>query len=445
MKRFLAVFLAVVMAMACFAGCGDNPEKADNNEVSGSVDKSTETSLLSINDVMEVTEKLNEGTEFSTSLNINVVPEEETDLSELEDSMSFFIKKNEDGSYGINVSLIGKANEKGVSVTIKLGDKELSDVIVTENMDMYINFKDIISFVYEVIGLPADFEMETEYVTLDAMVESGLLDGFMPVEEEFIEEDFVDVEINEILEEDFYDEKSDPYAEYDSDEYIEEDSYSDFSISDIMSLMNDEETVKEIQSTIELVTNIVIVVLSDDVVEAFAKDIVEAVKNAKVVTITSDSVVLDINAASIKNATNSIIDIINADGANAIIAGIDALKASDKIEQDIKDSITDVEKEELQSNIKDSFDKEEIGKAIDEFAESCGNPNLKVTVKVEDNGLDVKASASMNPSAEMSMGFKGLSIEFTTSMKANKVDEIKAPATSMDAKDFEDFMYSFGM
>ena len=199
MKRILAMLLVLILAIGCFAGCGEDDKKEKNNNPaasatpnkdSGDVSGNETKKEMSFKDISETVTKMENGAEIDIKFSLAIKPIFDEVFTEEAFLAPFngLIKKNSKGLYEFPVTLSGVMNDKSAKITFKLADKNISDAIVAEEK-VYVNAKSVFDFIVPIAGGGAaiSWPLQGEYIELISLLE--MLQGMNQSEDNF-ENDF---------------------------------------------------------------------------------------------------------------------------------------------------------------------------------------------------------------------------------------------------------------
>ena len=379
MKRILALLLALVMVLGCFAGCSSKDEKSnsktqasdknDNNatgkESEEIVNKELHASQVFLADTMLLSEKLSKGAEMEVSVNVSFVPKEEIPTENLPAFLSSILTKNDDGSYNVVLTFVGTANESGSKVTIKLGDKALSECIVTSDMKIYFNLKLIWDFIFGLMGQNIPWSNPNEYVEVNELL-SLVTGGSTPDLESVINE----MEFGNMIPEEY--------------------------MTMILESIETGELNAELSAMMEEVLNTISAVFNKAEVSTFANDLLVKIAETNLMVITENSISLNVNSENIKNATTSVLKLVEANGDDVFKSVIDTLDTLNVIDETQKEALSKMTVEAIKSKLEEGASFEEIEAAFDEALAVFGESYINTEFKIDDTSIKYTEEISID-------------------------------------------------
>ena len=383
MKRILAFMLVFVLTISCFVGCGKDDNKNNDAQANsnGSVTGNEVKGVLTLSDISETMSKMANGQEIDIKLTFAVKPvfdEYYTEENFLEDYAGLVVKK-EDGLFEIPLSVTGIAAEKKANLTIKLADKNVTDFIVAEEK-MFINAKAIFDFVFSLMpeeaGLEFAWPCQNTYVDIKALIEYVQeLNSQMPDTEDNYTNDFS----NSVV---FSELAVDSEEDWSDDEYfVEEPTISNSVIGGL-----DAETLGEIKAVIEVIST----AIPETTLKLIGTQIVTALKSNNALTVDADKISIKLDAKNLKAVVLAFSDLIRTHGADVIDYIMQAIINTDKLDEDMKASMTEgYDKEKVKQDLENELKSDEIGKEIDEFIPEMKDTHLYVDLESKDNSVNI--------------------------------------------------------
>ena len=380
MKRILAILLVVVLAIGCFAGCGNDDKKNNNNDTqanNNSVTGNEAKGDLTFSDISGAMSKMANGQEIDVKLSFTLKPVLDEDYTEedfLEESAGLVVKKGE-GLFETSMSVTGVIGEKKANLTLKLLDKNVTDIIVVEEK-IYVNGKAIFELISSFMSEQADFEIAwpctNSYIEVKSLIEyiKKMDEKMSDSEDIYSESASNDIVWSEVS--------------VDGDEYTEGDSYieEDFNTGSSMIGGIDEESIKQLKDVIEVIST----AIPETTLKLIGKQFVDILKNNNALTMDSDKISIKIDTKNLKGVVLAIVDLIRANGADLIDYVMQAIIKSDKIDEEMKSSMTEgYNKEEVKQDLEEELDSAEIGKEIDEILPEMKDTHFYFDMSASEN------------------------------------------------------------
>ncbi|MBE7058036.1 MAG: hypothetical protein E7387_02910 [Ruminococcaceae bacterium] len=381
MKKILSIVLVVALAIGCFVGCGkDDKNNSDaqansNNSVTGNEVKGD----LTFSDISGAMSKMANGQEINIKLSITLKPvldENYTEEDFIEESAGLVIKKG-DGLFELPLSLSGVAGNKKANLTLKFADKNITDIIVVEEK-VYVNGKAIFELISSFI--PEEFEYEFAWPCANSYIE---VKSFM----EYIQEvNQQETESEDIYSDEFNDlEWSEVSADLNDDEWVEGDDYyieEDYTVGYSIISGLDEESINQLKDVIEVIST----AIPETTLKSLGKQVADILTNNNALTMDSDKISIKIDTKNLKGIVLAFVDLIRANGADVIDYVMQAIIKSDKIDEEMKTSMTTgYNKDDVKKDLENELDSAEIGKEIDETLPKMKDTHFYIDMSADEN------------------------------------------------------------
>lgn len=432
MKRILAMLMVLILAIGCFAGCGEDDKKADKNNSTATAtpDKSSgdasgdETKKeMTFTDVSETVSKLASGAEIDVKFSIAIKPVFDEEFTEelFIAQLNGLAKKNSKGLYEIPMSLSGVATDKTGKLTLKLADKNISDMIFAEEK-VYINVKSFFEFYVGLMGgaIELAWPAQNEYIELVSFMEyMQELNQQVP-------------DYNDDLSADI--EWSDEEITFTEDEYM-----VDMPVSGATGLGSlvmfegiDEETKQQIVDLFEVIKT----AIPEATLKLLEKQFTDLLKNNNVLIFQKDHISFKLDKSNLKGTVLAVADVVRVNGADLIDSVMQAIIKSDKFDEEMKASMTEgYDKEQVKQDLQEMFDAEQLGTSIDAALTEIGDTHIYVTLGADDNSatflIDVLLDGLAQTDSELgsTAGVSQVGIVFEVSCKVKDVTAVSAPTS----------------
>ncbi len=432
MKRILAMLMVLILAIGCFAGCGEDDKKADKNNSTATAtpDKSSgdasgdETKKeMTFTDVSETVSKLASGAEIDVKFSIAIKPVFDEEFTEeiFTAQLNGLAKKNSKGLYEIPMSLSGVATDKTGKLTLKLADKNISDMIFAEEK-VYLNVKSFFEFYVGLMGgaIELAWPAQNEYIELVSFMEyMQELNQQVP-------------DYNDDLSADI--EWSDEEITFTEDEYM-----VDMPVSGAMGLGSlgmfegiDEETKQQIVDLFEVIKT----AIPEATLKLLEKQFTDLLKNNNVLIFQKDHISFKLDKSNLKGTVLAVADVVRVNGADLIDSVMQAIIKSDKFDEEMKASMTEgYDKEQVKQDLQEMFDAEQLGTSIDAALTEIGDTHIYVTLGADDNSatflIDVLLDGLAQTDSELgsTAGVSQVGIVFEVSCKVKDVTAVSAPTS----------------
>lgn len=420
------------MAIGCFAGCGEDDKKADKNNSTATAtpDKSSgdasgeETKKeMTFTDVSETVSKLASGAEIDVKFSIAIKPVFDEEFTEeiFIAQLNGLAKKNSKGLYEIPMSLSGVATDKTGKLTLKLADKNISDMIFAEEK-VYLNVKSFFEFYVGLMGgaIELAWPAQNEYIELVSFMEyMQELNQQVP-------------DYNDDLSADI--EWSDEKITFTEDEYM-----VDMPVSGAMGLGSlgmfegiDEETKQQIIDLFEVIKT----AIPEATLKLLEKQFTDLLKNNNVLIFQKDHISFKLDKSNLKGTVLAVADVVRVNGADLIDSVMQAIIKSDKFDEEMKASMTEgYDKEQVKQDLQEMFDAEQLGTSIDAALTEIGDTHIYVTLGADDNSatflIDVLLDGLAQTDSELgsTAGVSQVGIVFEVSCKVKDVTAVSAPTS----------------
>ena len=462
MKRILAMLLVLILAIGCFAGCGEDDKKDKNNNPaasatpnkdSGDVSGNETKKEMSFKDISETVTKMENGAEIDIKFSLAIKPIFDEVFTEEAFLAPFngLIKKNSKGLYEFPVTLSGVMNDKSAKITFKLADKNISDAIVAEEK-VYINAKSVFDFIVPIAGGGAaiSWPLQGEYIELISLLE--MLQGMNQLEDNFENDFSADFEYSEDIE------WSDEDLSFAVVPAAEEEYMDEMSANGLLGMFGftnlDEETKQQIMTLVE--------VLSTAIPEATLNEIVNklvvAVQSNNIISFSDDHISIKLDKNNFKGAFLAVADIVRSNGADVIDYVMQAITKSDKIDEAIKEYMTagydEYGKDQVKQDLQEMLAAEQLGTVADEILKEIADTHFYVTLAADDNSasfvIDVLIDGTVIVSQKDSTDYEEDSIPMTQvafvfeiGCKVKDVANITAPTSVISEADIETLLMLF--
>lgn len=426
------MLMVLILAIGCFAGCGEDDKKADKNNSTATAtpDKSSgdasgdETKKeMTFTDVSETVSKLASGAEIDVKFSIAIKPVFDEEFTEeiFTAQLNGLAKKNSKGLYEIPMSLSGVATDKTGKLTLKLADKNISDMIFAEEK-VYLNVKSFFEFYVGLMGgaIELAWPAQNEYIELVSFMEyMQELNQQVP-------------DYNDDLSADI--EWSDEEITFTEDEYM-----VDMPVSGAMGLGSlgmfegiDEETKQQIIDLFEVIKT----AIPEATLKLLEKQFTDLLKNNNVLIFQKDHISFKLDKSNLKGTVLAVADIVRVNGADLIDSVMQAIIKSDKFDEEMKASMTEgYDKEQVKQDLQEMFDAEQLGTSIDATLTEIGDTHIYVTLGADDNSatflIDVLLDGLAQTDSELgsTAGVSQVGIVFEVSCKVKDVTAVSAPTS----------------
>ena len=432
MKRILAMLMVLILAIGCFAGCGEDDKKADKNNSTATAtpDKSSgdasgdETKKeMTFTDVSETVSKLASGAEIDVKFSIAIKPVFDEEFTEelFIAQLNGLAKKNSKGLYEIPMSLSGVATDKTGKLTLKLADKNISDMIFAEEK-VYINVKSFFEFYVGLMGgaIELAWPAQNEYIELVSFMEyMQELNQQVP-------------DYNDDLSADI--EWSDEEITFTEDEYMVDMPVSGATGLESLGMFEgiDEETKQQITDLFEVIKT----AIPEATLKLLEKQFTDLLKNNNVLIFQKDHISFKLDKSNLKGTVLAVADIVRVNGADLIDSVMQAIIKSDKFDEEMKASMTEgYDKEQVKQDLQEMFDAEQLGTSIDATLTEIGDTHIYVTLGADDNSatflIDVLLDGLAETDSELgsTAGVSQVGIVFEVSCKVKDVTAVSAPTS----------------
>lgn len=426
------MLMVLILAIGCFAGCGEDDKKADKNNSTATAtpDKSSgdasgdETKKeMTFTDVSETVSKLASGAEIDVKFSIAIKPVFDEEFTEelFIAQLNGLAKKNSKGLYEIPMSLSGVATDKTGKLTLKLADKNISDMIFAEEK-VYINVKSFFEFYVGLMGgaIELAWPAQNEYIELVSFMEyMQELNQQVP-------------DYNDDLSADI--EWSDEEITFTEDEYM-----VDMPVSGATGLGSlvmfegiDEETKQQIVDLFEVIKT----AIPEATLKLLEKQFTDLLKNNNVLIFQKDHISFKLDKSNLKGTVLAVADVVRVNGADLIDSVMQAIIKSDKFDEEMKASMTEgYDKEQVKQDLQEMFDAEQLGTSIDAALTEIGDTHIYVTLGADDNSatflIDVLLDGLAQTDSELgsTAGVSQVGIVFEVSCKVKDVTAVSAPTS----------------
>ena len=418
MKRIFALILVLALAIGCFAGCGED-KKDSKNEGNKDVASSEKTEVMSFNEISETVSKLAKGSEIDIKLSVAVKPvfDETFTESDFLAQVNGLLSKNSNGLYEIPLNIKGNISDSAADLKLKLAEREVSDIIVVEEK-AYINVKSVFNFFISFAGVELAWPCENDYIELVSFVEyiQNMMAQQMP------NEDFAgDIEWS------------------DEGDFFAEDSA--VSLGGIAGI--DEETMQQIMDVIEVIKT----AIPETTLNSMLNQILNIMESNKVLSKQEDHISIKLDKTNIKGFALALAGVARANGADLIDLVMQAIKNSDKFDEEMKENMTSgYDKEEVKKELEEMLNETELSESLDSFVSEIGDTHLNITMGANDTTatflidilLDGLATEETNEETieydewedyeeESEPAISQVAIVFEVNCAVKEISEIKAP------------------
>lgn len=438
MKKFLALVLSIVMVVTCFAGCAVEKEKekekdskpaiqtevpVDTDEGNGEVNKELNASKLMFADTMSLAEKIPEGAEAVVNISLAVTPTSELVIAAIPEQFSSFITEKSDGSYEIAISLVGTADENGSKIVVKVGNKEITDVIFTSDAKVFVNLKSIWNVAKDVLSINIPIDLPADYIELTDIIELLNTLELLNISDEILN-------IEDLL----WDMAMDT-------------SLSEEEIMTLVTYFGGEEMGAEFAAIFEQFDGVTSTILNNTELNAFLNTILVKASEAKLFAVTESSMSLNLNKDSVKNTISGVCDVIRTDACNVAESLVNGLNAIETLDEELKAGLEAFNKEEIQKEIESLINVDSILKEIDDEFALIGASYLLTEFSVTENSLESKIELSVDGTniEEMKDVLKNTKLSASAAVTLKAVETVKAPTSVFGAEDLEMFSSLFSL
>lgn len=408
MKRIFALVLVLALAIGCLAGCGEDKKIKDNNNGKDEAPSSEKTEVMTFNEISETVSKLSKGSEIDIKLSVAVKPvfDETFTESDFLAQANGLLSKNSKGLYEIPVSIKGFISDSVAELKLKVAEREVSDIIVAEEK-AYLNAKSFFNFFISFAGVELAWPCENDYIDIVSFVEyyQNMMAQQMP-------EDNYDINTE-------WSDEGDLFAEN-----------SAVSLGAIAFL--DEETKQQIMDVIEVLKT----AIPETMLNSIVNQIVNIAESNKVISKHEDHISFKLDKTNIKGFALAIAGVVRTNGADLIDLLIQAIKNSDKFDEEMKEGMTSgYDKEEVKKEIEETLNEAELSETLDTFVSEIGDSHLNVTVGANDTKATLLVDILIDGQAaeESESDISQLAIVFEAECAVKEVPEIKAPAKVLTA------------
>ena len=404
MKRIFALVLVLALAIGCLAGCGEDKKIKDNNNGKDEAPSSEKTEVMTFNEISETVSKLSKGSEIDIKLSVAVKPVfDETFTEDLSKWANGLLSKNSKGLYEIPVSIKGFISDSVAELKLKVAEREVSDIIVAEEK-AYLNAKSFFNFFISFAGVELVWPCENDYIDIVSFVEyyQNMMAQQMP-------EDNYDINTEWSDEGDFFAENS---------------------AVPLVGIAFHEETKQQIMDVIEVLKT----AIPETMLNSIVNQIVNIAESNKVISKHEDHISFKLDKTNIKGFALAIAGVVRTNGADLIDLVIQAIKNSDKFDEEMKEGMTSgYDKEEVKKEIEETLNEAELSETLDTFVSEIGDSHLNVTVGANDTKatllVDILIDGQAAEESEVSESdISQLAIVFEAECAVKEVPEIKAPA-----------------
>ena len=453
MKRIFAMLLVLVLALGCFAGCGEDDKNADKNNpaTTATPDKSTgdvsgdETKKeMTFTDISGAVSKLDSGAEIDVKFSIALKPIFDEEFTEelFVTQLNGLVTKNSKGLYEVPMSFSGVATDKTGKLTLKLADKNISDMIIAEEK-VYINAKSVFDFYVGLMGgaIELAWPAQNEYIELVSFMEyMQELNQQIPGYDDDLSADI---------------EWSDEDIEW-SDEEITFTEYdmTDMPVSGALGMGSlgvfsgiDEETKQQITDFVEVLKT----AIPEETLKLLETQFTDLLKNNNVLIFQKDHISFKLDKTNLKSTVLAVADIARVNGADLIDYVMQAIIKSDKFDEDMKASMTDgYDKEQVKQDLQEMLDATQLGTSIDSILTEIGDTHIYVTLGADDNSatflidvlLDGLAQTDFETGSDTGVSQVGIVLEVSCSVK--DVTPVTAPTNVLTEAELNTLLMIFG-
>jgi hypothetical protein len=319
------------------------------------------------------------------------------------------------------MSLSGVATDKTGKLTLKLADKNISDMIFAEEK-VYLNVKSFFEFYVGLMGgaIELAWPAQNEYIELVSFMEyMQELNQQVP-------------DYNDDLSADI--EWSDEEITFTEDEYM-----VDMPVSGAMGLGSlgmfegiDEETKQQIVDLFEVIKT----AIPEATLKLLEKQFTDLLKNNNVLIFQKDHISFKLDKSNLKGTVLAVADVVRVNGADLIDSVMQAIIKSDKFDEEMKASMTEgYDKEQVKQDLQEMFDAEQLGTSIDAALTEIGDTHIYVTLGADDNSatflIDVLLDGLAQTDSELgsTAGVSQVGIVFEVSCKVKDVTAVSAPTS----------------
>lgn len=453
MKRIFAMLLVLVLALGCFAGCGEDDKNADKNNpaTTATPDKSTGDASgdeakkeMTFTDVSEAVSKLDSGAEIDVKFSIALKPIFDEEFTEelFVTKLNGLVTKNSKGLYEVPMSFSGVATDKTGKLTLKLADKNISDMIIAEEK-VYINAKSVFDFYVGLMGgaIELAWPAQNEYIELVSFMEymqelNQQIPGY---------DDDLSADIEWSDEEIEWSDEEITFTEYDM---------TDMPVSGALGMGSlgvfsgiDEETKQQITDFVEVLKT----AIPEETLKLLETQFTDLLKNNNVLIFQKDHISFKLDKTNLKSTVLAVADIARVNGADLIDYVMQAIIKSDKFDEDMKASMTDgYDKEQVKQDLQEMLDATQLGTSIDSILTEIGDTHIYVTLGADDNSatflfdvlLDGLAQTDSETGSDAGVSQVGIVLEVSCSVK--DVTPVTAPTNVLTEAELNTLLMIFG-
>lgn len=447
------MLLVLVLALGCFAGCGEDDKNADKNNpaTTATPDKSTGDASgdeakkeMTFTDISEAVSKLDSGAEIDVKFSIALKPIFDEEFTEelFVTKLNGLVTKNSKGLYEVPMSFSGVATDKTGKLTLKLADKNISDMIIAEEK-VYINAKSVFDFYVGLMGgaIELAWPAQNEYIELVSFMEymqelNQQIPGY---------DDDLSADIEWSDEEIEWSDEEITFTEYDM---------TDMPVSGALGMGSlgvfsgiDEETKQQITDFVEVLKT----AIPEETLKLLETQFTDLLKNNNVLIFQKDHISFKLDKTNLKSTVLAVADIARVNGADLIDYVMQAIIKSDKFDEDMKASMTDgYDKEQVKQDLQEMLDATQLGTSIDSILTEIGDTHIYVTLGADNNSatflfdvlLDGLAQTDFETGSDTGVSQVGIVLEVSCSVK--DVTPVTAPTNVLTEAELNTLLMIFG-